>query len=108
MSSPFTIKSNDTRPALVWEVTTPIESLTGATIVFNMRNKVGELVINRAPATFTQNEGELTKLIYVWTAIDTATAGDKTGEFEITFPDGFVETHPNSTSFPIKIVQDLG
>lgn len=80
--------------------------LTGATVVFNMVDSDGSLVINRASVTITDAaSGEVE---YDWSSSDTSTAGDYEGEFEVTFDDGEVVSYPNDKNFGITITEDLG
>jgi hypothetical protein len=105
--TPFTINRGDTSPSLVWQITSPIETLVGSTVVFNMKSQRGTVIVERAVARFAEMTGELPALIYDWTAADTATAGSYSGEFEVTYADDRIETFPNGSNISIRIPQDI-
>lgn len=108
MSDAFNIKRNDTSPSLVWEITSTIGTLLGSTVVFNMKNAAGTVIIARAAASFDNGgTGVLPSLIYNWIATDTAASGKYFGEFEVTYADGRIETFPNNTNIPIVIAGDI-
>ena len=108
MSETFTIKRNDTSPAIRWELEDPDTNLVGASVVFNMKNTVtGALVIDRGTAEVVEGADRPT-LGYNWAEGDTAVAGLYEAEFEITFADESVETTPNSENIVVKVVVDLG
>ena len=100
----FFIKQNDTSPGL--EVTLlPTTDVTGATIVFSMKNAAGTVVVNRQAVTIVT---ALTGIIrYPWIGADTATAGEFEGEFEVTFADSSIETFPNTSNLMITITDDI-
>lgn len=114
----FKIKRGDTSPALVFEILPRTILLTGATVVFNMQNEDGDIVINRAAAEVL-DDGDGTEdgnpsVRYPWQVGDTASAGDFQGEFEVTYADAAIETFPNSDDnypqafLPIVISKDIG
>lgn len=108
MSETFTIKRNDTSPALRWELEDPDTNLAGASVVFNMKNTVtGALVIDRGTAEVVAGADRPT-LGYNWAEGDTVVAGLYEAEFEITFADESVETTPNSENIVVKVMVDLG
>lgn len=72
--------------------------LSGATVVFNMENR-----ISRAAAVVT---GASTGLVtYNWTAADTSQPGLFDAEFEVTYSDGKVETFPREGYIKIRIME---
>lgn len=92
----FSIKQNDTAPALIVAVEhdsdVPID-LTNATVEFHMRNvDTGEVKVDSAG---TVHDVAQQQVRYDWIAGDTATPGTYEMEFEVTFADGTVETFPN-------------
>jgi len=111
----FKIKQGDLRPYLKaqlvrldldGEVDEP-QDLTGATVVFTMKNKVtNEVKIQEAGATvLTPLDGMVQ---YEWQDGDTDTPGNYRGEFEATFG-AEPETFPNGKlGFDIKITAELG
>ena len=108
MSETFTIKRNDTSPAIRWELDDPNINLVGASVVFNMKNTVtGALVVDRGAAEVVAVAARPT-LGYNWAEGDTAVAGLYEAEFEITFADESVETTPNDGNIVVKVVVDLG
>ena len=108
MSETFTIKRNDTSPALRWELEDPDTNLAGASVVFNMKNTVtGALVIDRGTAEVVAGADRPT-LGYNWAEEDTAVAGLYEAEFEITYADESVETTPNSENIVVRVAADLG
>lgn len=108
MSETFTIKRNDTSPAIRWELEDPDTNLVGASVVFNMkRSSSGDLVIDRGVAEIVDGASRPT-LGYNWDDGDTEVAGLYEAEFEIIFADGSIETTPNSRNIVVKVVADLG
>lgn len=103
--SKFIIKRNDTSPVMEARIlgkTQQPVSLAGATVVFNMRNAAGGVVINRAPVVVLDNAAALVR--YSWIAADTARSGTYQAEFEVTFADGKVETFPKSESAALNFI----
>ena len=86
---------NDTYPPISGvcadEHGNPID-LTGSSVRFHMRHKdTDELVVDSAALIDTASAGEV---VYDWNIGDTATPGAFSAEFEVTYPDGGVETFP--------------
>ena len=105
----FTIKTDDTGPALTAVCAYSdgtVQDLTGAAGTFAMRNSVGTVVVNDAAATITAPFTSGT-IAYNWSASDTATAGDYTGEFHVTLASGKRVTFPNSDYLRIRIYKDV-
>lgn len=103
----FYLKRGDTSPALVFVLEPPSTVLSGATVVFNMRNRSTSVVaVSRAAAVIVTATGTPT-VRYDWAAGDTATAGAYDGEFEITYSDLSVETFPNASNITIVIAGDI-
>lgn len=97
----FTIKRNDTAPALRYALLPDTVDLTGAAVVFNMRG--GPV---RAAATVVTVNPPVVE--YPWQASDTQKEGVYLAEFEVTYADGAVETFPTTNDLIVKIVPDLG
>ena len=97
----FNIKQGDTRPALLaqlYEDSSEVD-LTGATVKFHMGTSID------APATI--REAATGKVKYQWAAGDTDTGGLFDFEFEVTFPDGRIETFPNDKHNTVLIYEAL-
>lgn len=102
--SEFFIKRGDTSPGMVYTLS-PAVNLTGASVVFNMRQRNGALVINRAAATIEDVNGVVG---FTFSAAQTATAGFFDAEFEVTYADNSVETFPNYGFIAVRISDDIG
>lgn len=103
--SKFIIKRNDTAPVLearlLGKTQQPV-GIAGATVVFNMRNANGGVVINRAAVVVVDDDAGIVR--YPWIAADTARSGTYQAEFEVTFADGKVETFPKSESAALNFI----
>lgn len=102
----FTLKQNDTRPALLATLMTAegtAVNLTGASLRFLMKSD--SLKVD-APATVL--DAEAGTIQYVWVAADTDTAGTFRAEVEVTYADLSIETFPNDSYWTINITPDLG
>jgi len=103
--SKFIIKRNDTAPVmeaqLLGETQQPIP-IVGASVVFNMRNATGGVVVNRGAVVVVDDDAGI--LRYNWNAADTARSGNYQGEFEVTFADGRIETFPKSESPALNFI----
>jgi len=102
----FYIKRNDTSPSLLYALTPLTVDLTGAAVVFNMRNESGTVVISREAAVVVTATGTPT-VRYDWQAGDTDTAGAYRFEFEVTYADDTVETFPNYSFGDVTISEDI-
>lgn len=102
----FYIKTNDTSPALRYALLPRTTDLSGATVVFNLRDRQGTVKVSRGSATVVTATGTPT-VEYPWQAGDTDTEGRFYGEFEVTFGDGAVGTFPNSEEILVKISEDI-
>ena len=102
----FYIKRGDTLFFLEYILEGPTGlNLTGASVLFKMRNRNGAVVFSRA-ATVAVATGNPT-VRYVWQAGDTTTAGLFEGEFEVTFSGGQIKTFPDPGFIPIRISEDI-
>jgi len=103
----FTIKQNDTMPALQAQLIdvdgSPV-NLDLCGVHFHMSKQNGDIVINM-PAVITDIENG--KVKYEWRNGDTAEIGVYRCEFEVNMPDGNIITVPNDRYFLISIVREL-
>jgi hypothetical protein len=113
----FQIKQNDTRPiyiaALKDNYGTPDEgpinlSADGTTVRFIMRKRGTPTAKVNAAATIVNGVGGIVSYSWDGMAGDTDEAGTFDVEFEITHPDGGVETVPNVGYLEVIITDDLG
>ena len=106
----FYLKRGDTREPLqviCQDANGNAIDLTGASAKFNMKNGSGSLVVNDSThCTIVTAASGIVK--YQWQTADTATAGDYTAEFQLTFGDGRILTFPNTTNLNVHIIADLG
>lgn len=108
MSRKFQIKRNDRDPSIAYELTPKTVDLTGATVVFNMKDSSGSVKVNRGVGSIVTATGTPT-VKYDWAPGDTDTAGDFSGEFEVTYASGLPGTFPNGEDefIPIVIGEDI-
>jgi len=118
MPSPdFSIKTSDTSSRLqatLEDSTGAAVTIQSATIKLNLRpiTNAGTLALHGV-ATNNQvgdgSDGSKGKVFYNWGTADTLTlgAGWFTGEWEVTFGGGGIQTFPNDGYFLMKITQDL-
>lgn len=107
MPSTFKTKQNDTKPiyAHLEDVDGRIDLTNATGVVFNMRDLSGTVKVSRGVCTIiTPTQGYVR---YDFDAADTDTAGIFKGEFEVTWVDGRIETHPEDSYIPIKIIDDI-
>lgn len=103
----FSLKQDDTAPALRFRLFPRSVDLTGATVIFNMKSRDdGTVKVNRASAEIVSATGQ-PEVQYEWSAGDTDTVGSFHGEFEVTYADGSVETFPSGEFIRIKIGEDI-
>lgn len=103
----FTIKQNDTSPALqasLQDYAGAAVSLVGASVRFHMKGLDGSVVVD-APMVVVSDIGGVVR--YNWQAADTDTVGTYYAEFEIAYLDGSIETFPNTDNIAIVITPEL-
>lgn len=104
----FNIKQNDTSPSLgaqLLDGSKQIIDLTGASVRFHMKIAGGSAVAVDGAATVSNAaEG---RVQYEWAAGDTTTAANYQGEFEVTYPNGTVETFPNSGYIVVRVIPEI-
>ena len=104
MADDFTINSGDTTPVL--EATLlPAEgqsfTLAGCTVRFRMWARSNP--DDKVNALCSVLDANLRTVRYTWQAGDTDTKGGYLGRFEVTFPDGAVESFPNDRALVIRV-----
>jgi len=104
----FYIKQNDTVPSIRAELQNgsgdPID-LLDASARFHMRNIGGNTAVVDAEAVIINEPSGVVQ--YNWVAADTAAIGSYQAEFEITYPDGTIETFPNNGYIRVEIIDDI-
>lgn len=103
----ITIKRGDTSPSVSATLTGAggtAQNLTGATVRFKMRNRLGAVVINAVCAIVSAAAGTVR---YDWQPADTAVAGYYEAEFEVTLAGGAIGTFPNAGFHTVEIVPDV-
>lgn len=117
----FTIKRNDTAPAMAVQltdtvngVTTPIDltAATGVKLIMRLASAQTGTKVNAACTFVDKPTG---KILYQWVTADTDTDGTYYAEFQITWTNGTKETVPNDTVsggnapyYTVEITKDLG
>ena len=108
MSDTFYIKQHDTSPAIggiCLDGAGAVVNVTGASVVFSMRRRAGEVLVNRAVGAVVLGVAGTVK--YEWIAANTAITGLFEGEFELTYPSGAIETFPNNGYISIRVGDDI-
>ena len=108
MPSHFYIKQNDTRPAIIANLTDANDAavnLTGATVKFNMR--VEPAGATKVSAGATIEDAEAGQVSYSWIEANTDTADDYEAEFEVSFAGGGVQTFPGRNWIAVHVVDDI-
>ena len=109
MPSHFYIKKDDTRPAIIANLTDANDAavnLTGASVKFNMRvDPAGSIKINLGTAII--ENAEAGQVSYPWTSANTDTADDYEAEFEVSFAGGGVQTFPGRNWIAVHVVDDI-
>jgi hypothetical protein len=106
----FYIKQNDTASFLTRDLKDAFGSpvnVTGATVVFSMREKPAGTVKVDAQAAVVVAAGT-GRVRYEWTAANTNTANEYEGEFQVTYADGKIQSFPNYGHIPIIVTDDVG
>ena len=104
----FYIKQNDTVPSLraaLKNGSGDAVDITGATCQFHMRVLGQTSVTVDASAQIIDEETGIVQ--YNWVADDTDTIGSYQAEFEVTYPDGTIETFPNNGYIRVEITDDI-
>jgi len=107
MNDQFYIKRGDTLPPLKATIlesdgVTPV-NLTGMTVNFAMRDKAGNLILDRQAEVTDYLNG---KVSYEWQSGDTDTAGTMLAEFEASAGSS-VFTAPNDGYIKVVITEDV-
>lgn len=104
----FTIKQNDTSPAMLatlQDANGDAVNITAATVRFHMRRIGSTQVTIDQPAVIVTPLSGLVR--YNWQAADTAAVGSYQAEFEVTYADASVETFPNDSYIRVEITDDI-
>lgn len=104
----FYIKQNDTVPSIRADLFNgsgdPID-LVNASVRFHMRKaRGGAALVDSAALVISEPDGTVQ---YDWVAEDTAEIGSYQAEFEVTYPDGTIETFPNNEYIRVQIIDDI-
>jgi predicted dehydrogenase len=104
----FYIKQNDTVPSIRAELRNgngdPVD-LINATVQFHMRAiGANQTTVDAASVVVSAASGVVQ---YNWIADDTVTIGSYQAEFEVTYPDGTIETFPNDGYIRVEIIDDI-
>lgn len=104
----FYIKQNDTVPSIRATLQNgsgnPVD-LIDATVRFHMR-AIGASAVKVDGVVNIINES-LGLVQYNWIGADTDSIGSYQAEFEVTYPDGTIETFPNNAYVRIEIIDDI-
>jgi hypothetical protein len=104
----LSMKRHDTRTAPKATLRSPSGSpvdLTGASVKFIMaKHSKGTVLVNRDADVLDAMNG---KVCFVFLPEETITLGMMKAEFEVTYPDGSVETFPNQGYIMINFESDL-
>jgi len=103
----FFIKQNDTSPALLAtlkDFSGSAINLTGASVLFHMKDLSGTVKIDQA---MTITNATLGLVRYDWQVGDTDTVGTYYVEFQVTYSDSSVETFPNNGNKVVSVVKEL-
>lgn len=106
MASDFTLKANDRLPSIQATFTSagaPVD-LTSATGVKFIMKSGSTVKVNAAAVIVTPTAGVVR---YDWLAADTATPGDYTAEWSVTWTGGKQQTFPTTTYHTVTILADL-
>lgn len=107
MMDTFTIKRNDTSPAIQKSLVdfAGAVNLTGATVMFKMVDTENAPKVNSAAEIVAPATDGVVR--YLWEEGDTDTAGIFFAEFTVTFADGTEGTFPNAEYIKITVTRDL-
>ena len=104
----FYIKQDDTTPSLRADLKNgsgDSVDLLDATVRFHMREIGSTNIVIDADATVISEAGGTVQ--YDWVAGDTADVGAYQAEFEVTYPDGTIETFPSAGYIRVEIIDDI-
>ena len=104
----FKIKENDTTPSLRAELLNGSGNavdLIGTTVRFHMRTMGSSTADIDAVASVISEPLGIVQ--YDWADGDTSDVGSYQAEFEVTYPDGNIETFPNANYIGVEIIDDI-
>lgn len=108
MASDFTIKSHDQLPSIQATFSTaqgPVDLSSATSVKFIMKAGVGGTIVVNAPAVIVTPASGVVR--YDWLTADTATPGDYTAEWQVTWAGGKQQTFPTLTYHTVTILADL-
>lgn len=103
----FTIKAHDRRPSIQATLSSggsAVDLSSALSAKFIMANGSGTVVVNTAATIASPSQGVVR---YDWGATDTATPGNYTAEWEVTWATGIKQTYPTASYHTIAILADL-
>lgn len=107
----YTLKQDDTFPALtaiLSDQVGPVNLSAADSVKFFMKHSSGSPVVTGTCTVVTPQTGQdIGKVTYDWVAADTATAGEYTAEWQVTWNVGDIETYPNDGYKTVLIVADI-
>jgi len=102
----FSMKPGDRKYAIKYQLSDYLLGsgiLTGATVMFQMKNRAGTVVINAAGLVL-DDDGIVA---YNWGPTDTLVEGFFDAEFKLTFADTLVQHYPSCDFIPVRICSDV-
>jgi hypothetical protein len=102
----FYMKEGNTSPAIRYELYPPTVDLTGATVLFQMREPLslgGATLINNPAVVVIEKDTPTVE--YSWQTGNPS--GIYEAEFDVTYADGTTETFPNDEFILIKVSKKI-
>lgn len=109
MSTDFTIRKGDTAPVFDTTLKDPDGNppdLTGATIVFSMRDQFTGTHLITGSCTIVGSP-TLGQISYAWTPTDTAIPGWYYALFTVTYSNGKIESYPNDHFMTVLVTSSV-
>lgn len=105
----WSTKRGDTAPPIRAQILSPAGApvdLTGASVRFLLAAQAGGTPLVDGTATIVDAAQGIVE--YAWAPGDLQAAGQYLAEFEVTWPDGRVQTYPGDGYITVAVVADLG